>query len=52
MKYIIKSDWNGWDNAKNLKGESVVLTDDQKKHLEESGIKLEPENEIVKDKKQ
>lgn len=50
MKYIIKSNWNGWDNKENLKGKEVDLNDEAVKHLEQANVKIEKIDKPVKDK--
>ncbi len=52
MKYIIGSNWNGWDNKENHKGKEVDLTKEQVEHLESVNVKLIPVNDKpVKDSK-
>ncbi len=52
MKYIIGSNWNGWDNKENLKGKEVDLTKEQVDHLESANVKLIQVNDKpVKDSK-
>lgn len=50
MKYIIKSNWNGWDNAENQKGKELELTEEQAKHLAEAGVKIEKAESVKKSK--
>ncbi len=42
MKYRILSNWNGWDNKKNLKGEEIELTNEEAEHLTNANVKLQP----------
>lgn len=52
MKYIIGSNWNGWDNKENQKGKEVNLSEEAVKHLESANVKLIPVNDKpVKDSK-
>jgi len=41
MKYLIKSNWNGWDNKENQKGKEVDLTKEQAEHLTNANVKIE-----------
>lgn len=45
MKYIIGSNWNGWDNKENQKGKEVDLTKEQVEHLDNVNVKLIPVND-------
>lgn len=44
-KYLIGSNWNGWDNKENQKGKEVSLDEEAVKHLTESNVKLIPVND-------
>lgn len=52
MKFIVGSNWNGWDNKENQKGKEVNLTKEQEEHLKNANIKLIPiDDKPAKDSK-